>query len=240
MRSYSVNTLNTSIPKHLTKILLFKRQPHKMVKHTLHTNCLSVFDHCVGSALKGLLLKYIVVSWFYFNSILVLFQLRLVMQRLSHSPSIPIQVKFIGEVLRNMSNIYDEAFLKIVIKHLLWSSFEKTVNNFWLLIFPKILLQRCSVEISLDHCQQHMGICSCCKTVKGNLIYSNIVVCKLHSENKRLQLPEDLHYFIKFYNNATEPVLALRENCLNTELILTRINSVFQHFSRSGLLRDSI
>ena len=38
----------------------FKRQSHKMVKHTqtIHrqqpTNCLSVFDHFVGLALKGL------------------------------------------------------------------------------------------------------------------------------------------------------------------------------------------
>ena len=38
----------------------FKRQPHKKVKHTYTirqqkpTNCLSVFDHIVGSALKGL------------------------------------------------------------------------------------------------------------------------------------------------------------------------------------------
>ena len=36
----------------------FKRQSHKMVKHTqkihLPTNCLSVFDHFVGSAVKGL------------------------------------------------------------------------------------------------------------------------------------------------------------------------------------------
>ena len=37
-----------------------KRQPHKMVKHTqaicrlLPMNCLSVFDHFVGLALKGL------------------------------------------------------------------------------------------------------------------------------------------------------------------------------------------
>ena len=37
-----------------------KRQPHKMVKQTqtvrrlLPTNCLSVFDHFVGLALKGL------------------------------------------------------------------------------------------------------------------------------------------------------------------------------------------
>ena len=35
----------------------FNRQPHKMVKHTqknLPKNCLSVFDHFVGLALKGL------------------------------------------------------------------------------------------------------------------------------------------------------------------------------------------
>ena len=40
--------------------LPLKRQPHKMVKHTqtirwlLPTNCLSVFDHFVELALKGL------------------------------------------------------------------------------------------------------------------------------------------------------------------------------------------
>ena len=40
--------------------LPFKRKPHKMVKHTQAicrqkpTNCLSVFDHFVGLALKGL------------------------------------------------------------------------------------------------------------------------------------------------------------------------------------------
>ena len=38
----------------------FKRQPHKIVKHTqrirrlLLTNCLNVFDHFVGLALNGL------------------------------------------------------------------------------------------------------------------------------------------------------------------------------------------
>ena len=38
----------------------FKRKPDKMVKHThticrlFPTNCLSVFDHCVGLVLKGL------------------------------------------------------------------------------------------------------------------------------------------------------------------------------------------
>ena len=41
-------------------ILTFKRQPHKLVKHTqtirrlLPTNCLSVFDPLVGLTLKGL------------------------------------------------------------------------------------------------------------------------------------------------------------------------------------------
>ena len=39
----------------------FKRQPHKMIKHTQiirrQTNCLSVFDHFVGLALKGLTKK---------------------------------------------------------------------------------------------------------------------------------------------------------------------------------------
>ena len=41
-------------------LLTFKHQPHKMVKHTqtnrllLPTNCLSVSDHFVGLALKGL------------------------------------------------------------------------------------------------------------------------------------------------------------------------------------------
>ena len=40
--------------------LRFKCQPHKMVKHTqtirwqIPTNCLSVFDHFVGLAIKGL------------------------------------------------------------------------------------------------------------------------------------------------------------------------------------------
>ena len=35
----------------------FRRQPHKIVKHSIHrqqpTNCLSVFDHFVGMVLKG-------------------------------------------------------------------------------------------------------------------------------------------------------------------------------------------
>ena len=42
-----------------------KRKPHKMVKHTLTirrllpTNCLKLFDHFVGLALKGLSFAYI-------------------------------------------------------------------------------------------------------------------------------------------------------------------------------------
>ena len=44
----------------LKSINPLKRQPHKMVKHTqtirrlLPTNCLSVFDHLVELAVKGL------------------------------------------------------------------------------------------------------------------------------------------------------------------------------------------
>ena len=43
-----------------TNFNYYKRQPHKMVKHThtirrlLPTICLDVFDHFVGLALKGL------------------------------------------------------------------------------------------------------------------------------------------------------------------------------------------
>ena len=55
----------TSFPqfKQILFILMrypFKRQPHHLAKHTqiirrlLPTNCLSVFDHFVGLALKGL------------------------------------------------------------------------------------------------------------------------------------------------------------------------------------------
>ena len=42
----------------------FKRQPHEMVKHTQTTrrqqptNCLRVFDHIVGLALKGLIVAF--------------------------------------------------------------------------------------------------------------------------------------------------------------------------------------
>ena len=42
--------------------LTFKRQHHKIVKHTQTirqqqpANCLSVFDHCLGLAFKGLIL----------------------------------------------------------------------------------------------------------------------------------------------------------------------------------------
>ena len=52
----------------LTPQNLFKRQPHKMVKHTqkirrmLPTNFLSVFDHFVGLAFKRLILSYIMLK----------------------------------------------------------------------------------------------------------------------------------------------------------------------------------
>ena len=48
------------LSKVTVKVHKFKRQPHKMVKHTqlfvgkFPTNCLSVFDHFVGFSLKGL------------------------------------------------------------------------------------------------------------------------------------------------------------------------------------------
>ena len=47
----------------LVHVSILKCQPHKMVKHTqtirrlLPTNCLSVFDHFVGLALKELKIK---------------------------------------------------------------------------------------------------------------------------------------------------------------------------------------
>ena len=50
----------TSLMELYTTIALFKRQPHKIAKHTqkinrlLPTNCLSVLNHFVGLALKGL------------------------------------------------------------------------------------------------------------------------------------------------------------------------------------------
>ena len=53
-----------------------KHQPHKIVKHTkticwlLLTNCLSVFDHFVGLALKGLLTKENRVIDQYFESLM--------------------------------------------------------------------------------------------------------------------------------------------------------------------------
>ena len=55
---------------HQFKMLPFKCQPYKMVKHiqTIRrkkpTNCLSVFDHFVGLALKGL-----ITSFLYFLSL---------------------------------------------------------------------------------------------------------------------------------------------------------------------------
>ena len=45
----------------------FKQQPHKMVQHTptirRQQNCLSVFDHFVGLALKGLIGLYLDFFW---------------------------------------------------------------------------------------------------------------------------------------------------------------------------------
>ena len=47
----------------------FKRQPHKMVKHTqticqlLPTNCLIVFDDFVGLAFEGLVFSYTLKKW---------------------------------------------------------------------------------------------------------------------------------------------------------------------------------
>ena len=55
----------------------FKHQPHKMVKHTqtirrlLPTNCLSVFDHCVGLALKGLILFVLLMTFINIQKIMV-------------------------------------------------------------------------------------------------------------------------------------------------------------------------
>ena len=47
--------------------ILFQRQPHKMVKHkqsvgNLPTNCLSMFDHFVGLALRGILRAFEITS----------------------------------------------------------------------------------------------------------------------------------------------------------------------------------
>ena len=52
--------METSLTELYTTIALFKRQPHKIAKHTqkihwlLPTNCLSVLNHFVELALKGL------------------------------------------------------------------------------------------------------------------------------------------------------------------------------------------
>ena len=53
-------SLHSIIVNQYIIIIRFKRQPHKMVKHTQTvrqqhpTNCLSVFDRSVGLAVKGL------------------------------------------------------------------------------------------------------------------------------------------------------------------------------------------
>ena len=59
----------------------FKRQPHKMVKHTetirrqQPTNCLSVSDHFVGLALKGLKLfpQLVYILFTHFRSMLLFY-----------------------------------------------------------------------------------------------------------------------------------------------------------------------
>ena len=78
----------------------FKRQPHKMVKHTqtirriLPTNCLSMFDHFVGLALKGLSSKRQVSSALR-TRIIAFFT----------------EVRSRG-IFRTLSNIYDGTFLR--------------------------------------------------------------------------------------------------------------------------------
>ena len=57
--TYTVESISFSLNGyiHEVNVLIFKRQPHKMVntlKQFEPTNCLSVFDHFVGLALKGL------------------------------------------------------------------------------------------------------------------------------------------------------------------------------------------
>ena len=53
----------------MTKLEPFKRQPQKMIKHTqtihglLSTNCLSVFDHYKGMALKGLIVTIFKIAF---------------------------------------------------------------------------------------------------------------------------------------------------------------------------------
>ena len=48
----------------------FQRQSHKMVKHTqtMPTNCLSVFDHILALALKGLKLPDRIININVFNN----------------------------------------------------------------------------------------------------------------------------------------------------------------------------
>ena len=60
LKQLTLNYLVMNLRLTLFCITIFKRQTYKMVKHTktilrlLRTNCLSVFDHFVGWALKGL------------------------------------------------------------------------------------------------------------------------------------------------------------------------------------------
>ena len=59
-RASAVDFKQVNVCWEKVRLTPFKRQPHKMVKHTQairrqqQTNCLSVFDHFLGLALKGL------------------------------------------------------------------------------------------------------------------------------------------------------------------------------------------
>ena len=66
--SSGIGTGRVNLPNHHFNFIYpqpFKQQLHEMVKHTQTirrlwpTNCLSVFDHFMGSALKGLRAKHI-------------------------------------------------------------------------------------------------------------------------------------------------------------------------------------
>ena len=81
----------------------FKHQPHKMAKHTQtirrqqSTNGLSVFDHFVGLALKGLnklTLKRALVSCIKLNTKILLFKLQILIQTL---PAMSDKWKAVGE-----------------------------------------------------------------------------------------------------------------------------------------------
>ena len=64
--------METSLTELYTTIALFKRQPHKIAKHTqkihwlLPTNCLSVLNHFVELALKGLKNRLKIKKWIHY------------------------------------------------------------------------------------------------------------------------------------------------------------------------------